>query len=81
MNTDSTPPQLDPAEYVGLQVAVLHAAVRALHASHPEPEKVEAVFQQLIGQMQANPAFLGSTKNADLLRQFANGLFLPPKQL
>ena len=81
MNTEATPPRPDPIEFVALQVVVLQVAVRALHATHPEPAKVEAVFRQLIAQMQAQPAFLGSAGNADLLRRFVDGLFQPPKQL
>ena len=81
MNTKSTQDTPDPIEFVALQVTVLQAAVRALHAAHPEKKKVEAAFQQLIAQMQAQPAFLGSSINAALLRRFADGLFQPPIDL
>jgi len=71
----NTTPAVAPTEFLALQVSVLQAAVRALHATHPEPAKVEAVFQQLIGQMQANPAFLSSPTSAALLRRFSSDLF------
>ena len=77
----NTTPEIDPAEFLALQLAVLQLAVRALHANHPEPAKVEQVFEQLIGQMQANPAFLSSQSSAALLRRFSSGLFQPPVQL
>ena len=77
----NTTPEVDPADFLAIQVSVLHAAVRALHATHLEPAKVEAAFQQLIGQMQANPAFLLSPPSAALLRRFSIGRFQPPVQL
>ena len=77
----NTTPEVEPVEFLALQVTVLHAAVRALHATHADPTLVEALFQQLIGQMQAHPAFLGSAPSAALLRTFVDGLFQPPKRL
>ena len=81
MNTTSDQATMAPIEFVALQVTVLQAAVRAIHAAHPEQKNVEEAFQQLIAQMQAQPAFLGSKANAELLRQFAEGLFQPPVML
>ena len=81
MNIEESPSQYSATEFVALQVVVLQAAVRALHATHPEPAKVENIFRQLIGQMQAQPAFLSSKSNADLLKRFVDELFQAPKQL
>jgi hypothetical protein len=77
MNTDTTALPPHPTEYLAIQVAVLHSAIRALHAAHADPQKIEALFQQLIGQMQVHPAFLESKESSELLRRFADGLFQP----
>jgi hypothetical protein len=37
-----------------IQLHVLWTAVKAIIATHPEPERVRTVFDQLIGQSTAN---------------------------
>jgi|JI81AbrownRNA_FD_contig_61_180643_length_504_multi_1_in_0_out_0_1 hypothetical protein len=59
----------------------LTSAVRALIATHPEPERMRQVFDQLIGQMLAHPAFLSDPDQGIVLRDFAATLFQPPVEL
>jgi len=59
-----------------IQLHVLWAAVRAIIATHPEPEKVRSVFDQLIGQSTANLIVQGEPLEAfTVVRDLANGLF------
>ena len=59
----------------------LMAAVRAILATHPEPERVRAVFNQLIGQMLSHPGFLADRDQGIVLRDLAATLFQPPVRL
>jgi len=59
----------------------LTAAVRAILATHPEPEKVRAVFDQLLGQMLTHPGFLAEQDQGIVIRDFAATLFQPPVEL
>ena len=59
----------------------LTAAVRALIAAHPEPEKFQVAFEQLIGQMLAHPGFLSNPDQGVVLRDFAATLLQPPVEL
>lgn len=61
-----------------IQLYGLTAAVRALLATHPEPEKSRAVFDQLLDQMLAHPGFLADLDQGVILRDFAATLFQPP---
>jgi hypothetical protein len=74
-------PNIEATEFVAIQVTALSAAVRALIATHPEPDRVRAVFDQLLGQMQANPAYLGHPEKQNLLKSLAELLFRPPIEL
>ncbi|WP_428827388.1 hypothetical protein ACLIKD_04815 [Azonexus sp. IMCC34842] len=66
---------------IATQLYGLTAAVRALITTHPEPEKMHAVFDQLIGQMFAYPGFLAAPDQGVVLRDFAATLFQPPVEL
>ena len=66
---------------LAIQMYGLTAAVRALLAEHPQPEKARAVFDQLLGQMLAHPSFLADKDQGIVLRDFAATLFQPPVKL
>jgi len=73
---------LQPIEFLALQETVLCCAFRALLANHPEPQKVRATFDQLLGQIQASPAVAGSSQGqSEAVRSFAATLFQPPVTL
>lgn len=55
----------------------LTSAVRALIATHPDPERMRQVFEQLIDQMLGNPGFLSDPDLGIVLRDFATTLFQP----
>lgn len=59
----------------------LSAAVRALLATHTEPERVRNVFEMLLGQMLTHPSFLSDPASAVVLRDFAETLFQPSVEL
>lgn len=59
----------------------LTSAVRALIATHPEPERLRHVFDQLIGQMLAHPGFLSDSDQGIVLRDFAAALFQSPVEI
>lgn len=63
---------------LGLQVASLHAAVKAILAAHPEPERVRAAYDQLLGQFIASPAVAGHPDRAIVMRDLTATLFSPP---
>lgn len=61
------------------QIAVLMCAVEALIATHPQPDEVRRVFDQLFGQLQAGILASGATPLATgLMRQLAEKIFSPP---
>lgn len=59
----------------------LTAAVRALIATHPDGDRMRLVFDQLVGQMLAQPGFLDDPDKGVVLRNFAEVLFQPPVEL
>lgn len=59
----------------------LTSAVRALIATHPEPERIRKVFEQLIDQMLVDQAFLSDPDLGIVLRDFAATLFQPRVEL
>lgn len=63
---------------LALQIASLHAAVKAMLATHPEPDRVRAVYDQLLGQFIASPAVAGFPDHALVLRDLTATLFAPP---
>ena len=73
--------RLDAVEVVAIQLYGLTQAVRALLGTHPEPDRARTVFDQLLGQMLAHPAFLGETDKAIVLKDFSATLFQPPVSL
>jgi hypothetical protein len=72
---------LDPTELLALHLYALTAAVRAILAIHSDPPRVRAVFDQLIAQMQAHPAYMASPAKTIVLRDFVATLFQPPVNL
>jgi hypothetical protein len=59
-----------------IQLHVLWAAVKAIIATHPEPEKVRKVFDQLIGQSTANLIVQGEPVEALIVvRDLTTSLF------
>jgi hypothetical protein len=73
--------RLGATAMLAIQMYGLTAAVRALLATHPQPEKARAVFDQLLGQMLAHPGFLVDQDQGIVLRDFAATLFQPSVQL
>lgn len=59
----------------------LTAAVRALLATHPEPERVKAVFDLLLGQMLTHQGNLSNPDAGIVLRDFTATLFQPPVEI
>ncbi|NKF21548.1 hypothetical protein [Solimonas marina] len=66
---------------VSTQLYGLTAVVRAMIATHPQPEKVRLLFDQLLMQMLADPVYLGDKKNAQALREFGEAVFQPSLRL
>ena len=66
---------------IAVQMYGLTAAVRALLQSHPEPEKVRALFDQLLGQMLAHPGFLADPDQGVVLRDMTATLFQPSVEI
>lgn len=68
-----------PGDIWTAQCTVLMCAVEALIATHPEPNKVRLVFDQLFGQIQAGVLASGTTPlGTGLMRSLAEHLFAPP---
>lgn len=63
------------------QIAAAQCAIRALIAAHPEPEKVRAVYDQLIGQLMATLALAHDPDKNLVLRDLTETLFRPPASL
>lgn len=60
------------------QITVIMCAVEALIATHPRPDEVRRVFDQLFGQIQAGVLARGTTQlGTGLMRSFAEHLFAP----
>ena len=70
----------DTQNAIMIQNSVALMAIEALIATHPEPTKVRAVFDQLFGQLQAGVLASGAADlNAlALARQTAEKLFESP---
>ena len=79
----NTPPfGLDSTTFLAVQVVALTAAVRALLGTHPDRPRARQVFDQLVGQMQAHPGFLGAQAGqTNALRSCVELLFRPPVAL
>lgn len=60
------------------QIAAAQCAIRAMIATHPEPEKVRAVYDQLVGQLMAIPAIAADSDKMLVLRDLTETLFRPP---
>lgn len=72
----------DPAEMFSaeiletIQLHVLSTAVKAIIATHPNPEQIRKVFDQLIGQSVANLIVQGEPLEAfSVVRDLSAGLF------
>lgn len=70
--------RLDDHITLALQIASVHAAVKAMLLAHPEPERVRTVYDQLLGQFIASPAVAGFPDRALVLRDLTATLFAPP---
>lgn len=73
--------RLEPTLVLANHLYCLTNAVRALLATHPEPEKVRAVFDQLLGQMLAHHVSLDDSDRGIVLRDYAATLFQPPVEI
>lgn len=72
----------DSSDIWTAQITVMMCAVEALIATHPKPEQVRQVFDQLFGQVQSGVAAADTTQPLlDLMRQLAEKFFLPPETL
>ena len=76
MKQDNSTPMPGLQEIWTAQINVTMMAVEALIANHPEPEKVRATFDQLLGQVQAGMLAQGMTPlGSQLLRKMADKIF------
>ena len=66
-------------QVLGITDTILGAAVRAIIAAHPEPEKVRHYFDQYLGQMLAGRPFLGNPDAGIVARDFAASIFQDPQ--
>ena len=73
--------RLTGAEVLTLQSVICFSAVRAMVATHPEPEKMRAIYDQLIGQFIASPAVVGKPGKSFIIRDLTATLFEPPIEL
>lgn len=76
-----TEARLDPTVVVATQLYGLTSAVRALIATHPEPDRLRQVFDQLLGQMLAHPGMVLNPEQGIVLREMAEVLFRSPVAL
>ena len=76
--TTSEATELYVSEVLAAQLYCLSAVVRALVHAHPDPARVKAEFDLLLGQMLAHPGFLADPARGAVLRDFAQALFQPP---
>ena len=75
----AAPPKPGPGDIWTAQTTVLLCAVEALIATHPKPDEVRRVFDQLFGQIQAGLLSSGTTPlGTGLMREIAEHLFAPP---
>jgi hypothetical protein len=71
-------PKFDAVSLLTIENTVLSCAVEALIATHPNPERVRAIYDQLMGQIQANLLVSGEPPEAmTVARQLTNKLFSP----
>ena len=70
--------EISTEERTGLQILALQAVVRALVANHPNPQSLEVVCNQLVGQMQATPYMMASPGASDAFKACMKSLLSPP---
>lgn len=70
--------RLGDTHTIALHLHCLTSAVRAILATHPNPDQVRRVFDQLLGQTLAHPKTLEDPDTGAVLRDFAATLFQPP---
>ena len=51
-----------------VRLTVLELAVKALFATHSQPQAARRAFEQLVAQVQASPAIMGSEELAERFR-------------
>lgn len=69
---------MNTAEKEIIRSAVDLLVLKALIATHPSPAQLRMVFDQLLGQFQANPVVLQDPECSALIRQKVVELFAPP---
>ena len=70
--------EISTEERTGLQILALQAVVRALVANHPNPQSLEVVCNQLVGQMQATPYMMASPGASEAFKACMKSLLSPP---
>ena len=72
---------MNTAEKETIRTAIDLLVLKALIATHPNPSQLRTVFDQLLGQFQANPVVLQNPEFGDLIRRKVADIFAPPVQL
>jgi hypothetical protein len=68
---------MEKTEIEMLRMAVNVMAIKAIIATHPNPEKLKDAFDQLLVQFQTKPGVMGNPEYAAFIRQMAGDLFAP----
>ncbi len=69
---------MDIVEKEMIRSAVDLLVLKALIATHPNPDQLRMVFDQLLGQLQASPVVLQDPEYSALIRQKVAEIFAPP---
>lgn len=70
--------RLPPLITLDIQVSVALIAIRALINSHPNPEQVRKIYDQLLGQLLTSSVVLNSPDRSLVLKDLTATLFRPP---
>ena len=68
-------------QVIGINDNIFGILVRALLATHPEPEKVRHKFDMLFGQLLATPPYIGNQDARLVAHDLVETAFRPPKTL
>lgn len=69
---------MDTAERNSIEMVAIQSVVKALVATHPNPEVLRLVCDQLTAQAAASPYYMGDLKKMHVLKASVDAILNPP---
>ena len=69
--------RIGPEATLTIQLSALTNVVRAMMLTHPEPDRLQAVFDHLTAAMQAQAGYMAERDHQTVLRDFVETVLFP----